>query len=505
MRDAEVRLQTVRQLREFARGKKRSFRETEELLAFELDSFLAAFSEWPEEAKQRLTQALDRIQAWPLDDLRCKQLRKCVQKTYKRGRKALEAAIKKTSTKNLHTFRKRAKELWYQLRILRPLAPAVFAELNDELKAIGQYLGQVHDLAFVDERLSSIGSARKQGDRILNALIDSREKELERTAIALGERFYAERPRQFARRISQYFSEWETAKIRCLSGHGRTGCTLELAALRSGLVTTSPPWALSLESGSSARQDVADQARRRQSQQPRPDDSLDDGPFYAAETFHGADAHDRRGNDVSGRERNAPVARGLNNHGGGRLGSEAVHRLQLHHLVAERANDSPATGGRARSHGGGAENDDPFGDDEIRRAQEVEHGRNIVERAALRAGEEGEGDDAHGFLSVIRSMAVRHPRGTDQLRLPEDFVDDVRRKRPQQQRTSRAIKNAPSKKPMTGEENIGTTTFGIRPVFHFSTDQSPSRRCDRRAAQAADQARDWSSTANPSTMSPGSR
>jgi CHAD domain-containing protein len=222
VRDAEVRLQTVRQLREFARGKKRSFRETEELLAFELDSFLAAFSDWPEEAKQRLTQALDRIRAWPLDELRCKQLRKCVQQTYRRGRKALNAAIKKTSTRNLHTFRKRAKELWYELRILRQLAPAVFRELNDELKTIGQYLGQVHDLAFVAERLSSIGSARKHGDRILNALVDSREKELERTAIALGERFYAERPRQFAQRLSRYFSEWELAKVRCSSTANRT-------------------------------------------------------------------------------------------------------------------------------------------------------------------------------------------------------------------------------------------------------------------------------------------
>jgi CHAD domain-containing protein len=217
VRDAEVRLQTVRQLREFARGKKRSFRETEELLAFELDSFLAAFSEWPEEAKQRLTQSLDRIRAWPLDDLRSKQLRKCVRKTYQRGRNALKAAIEKTSTKNLHTFRKRAKELWYQLRILRPLAPAVFRELNGELETIGQYLGQAHDLAFVAERLSSIWPARKHGDRILNALIDSREKELERTAIALGERFYAERPKQFARRIPRYFSAWELTKVRCPS------------------------------------------------------------------------------------------------------------------------------------------------------------------------------------------------------------------------------------------------------------------------------------------------
>jgi CHAD domain-containing protein len=221
VRDAEVRLQTVRQLREFARGKKRSFRETEELLAFELDSFLAAFSEWPEEAKQRLNQALDRIRAWPLNDLNCKQLRKCVQKTYQRGRRALKVATRKTSTQNLHTFRKRAKELWYQLRILRPLAPAVFRELNDELKAIGQYLGQVHDLAFVAERLASMGCGRKQGDRILNALVDSREKELEHTAIALGERFYAERPRQFASRLARYFSEWEKAKVRSVSSDAR--------------------------------------------------------------------------------------------------------------------------------------------------------------------------------------------------------------------------------------------------------------------------------------------
>jgi CHAD domain-containing protein len=215
VRDAEVRLQTVRQLREFARGRKRSFEETEELLAFELDSFLAAFSEWPQEAEKRLCQVLERIRDWPLDKLTCKCLRRNVQRTYQRGRRALKRAIKETSAENLHAFRKREKELWYQLRLLRPLAPDVFRELSDELKTIGEYLGQVHDLAFVGQRLSSIGPARKQGHRILNALIESRTNELQYTAIALGERFYAERPQRFAGRIARYFSEWETAKTHC--------------------------------------------------------------------------------------------------------------------------------------------------------------------------------------------------------------------------------------------------------------------------------------------------
>jgi hypothetical protein len=72
----------------------------------------------------------------------------------------------------------------------------------------------VHDLAFVAQRLAALGPAKREGDRVLHLLIEARQRELERTAVALGQRFYAERPKQFARRISRYFSEWERAKAR---------------------------------------------------------------------------------------------------------------------------------------------------------------------------------------------------------------------------------------------------------------------------------------------------
>jgi CHAD domain-containing protein len=146
----------------------------------------------------------------PWEKAGCKRVRRNVQRTYKRGPRVLDAAIEKMTTKNLHAFRKCAKELSYQVRVLQPLAPAIFEQLNDELKTIGECLGQLHDLAFVTERLWSFGARNKQGDRILSALIAVRTDELRATAIALGERFYAERPRLFARRIAKYFSEWET-------------------------------------------------------------------------------------------------------------------------------------------------------------------------------------------------------------------------------------------------------------------------------------------------------
>ena len=216
IRDAEVRLQTVKQLREFSRsGRTQSLQETEELLAFELDSFLAAFSDWQWEAKTKLVRARDRIADWSVTALDCKQVRRSVQKSYKRARKSLKRATCKPTMGNFHSLRKRGKELWYQLRILRPLHPVVMKELADDLKAIGEHLGHAHDLAFLAERLSTITNRRgKRGQRILSGLIDARQKELQRIAIALAEKFYARRSKQFADRISEYFTEWEAARFR---------------------------------------------------------------------------------------------------------------------------------------------------------------------------------------------------------------------------------------------------------------------------------------------------
>ncbi len=107
IRDAEVRLETVKQLGELSPGNKnQNFRETEELLSFELDSFLAAFSDWQEEAKTKLTRARNRIASWPLDDLSCKTIRQAAQLSYKQGRQALRRALKKPTPENFHSLRK---------------------------------------------------------------------------------------------------------------------------------------------------------------------------------------------------------------------------------------------------------------------------------------------------------------------------------------------------------------------------------------------------------------
>ncbi|MFL6595981.1 MAG: CHAD domain-containing protein [Chthoniobacterales bacterium] len=212
IRDAEVRFQTIQHLGELLHIEKDEVIErAEAFLDLELESFLAGFSDWKEEVAQRLTTVDTLMKGWPVEKLTCKDARRTAQRTYRRGRETLREARRAPSSDNFHTFRKRAKELMYQVRILRPLHPLIFKELRSDLKVLTEHLGSAHDLAFLEQRL--IKRTRKGDDdpaaHALSELLGLREKELQRAAAALSERFYAEKPKAFAKRISGYFSEWE--------------------------------------------------------------------------------------------------------------------------------------------------------------------------------------------------------------------------------------------------------------------------------------------------------
>jgi CHAD domain-containing protein len=215
IRDAEVRLETVKQVRHSS-GDEERFAETEELLAFELDSFLAAFSGWQDEVCARLARARATIAHWSFGEITRHQLCCNIRRVYSHGRKRLKQARKSERVKDFHELRKCAKNLRYQLRILRPLHPAVIGEFSDELDSINSHLGHAHDLAFVAERLKTLAGAgaRKRGERALEALIESHRKDLQRIALALATHFYAQKPGDFAGRIAEYFDEWERAKLR---------------------------------------------------------------------------------------------------------------------------------------------------------------------------------------------------------------------------------------------------------------------------------------------------
>jgi CHAD domain-containing protein len=206
LRDAQVRLQTLIRLRDEAtkKSEENPFPRIEELLSLERESFSAAFSGWQKQAIPKLERAGERLAKWPLDRISWKQICGAVEKIYKHGQRGLAKTIKKPVPENFHAWRKRVKDLWYQLRILQPLNRTVFEEMAHDADVLGELLGLQHDFDFLMERLEKESSDEALRDELaqLQKLIHKRGRRLCRDALELGRRFYAEPPKAFAKRIS---------------------------------------------------------------------------------------------------------------------------------------------------------------------------------------------------------------------------------------------------------------------------------------------------------------
>jgi CHAD domain-containing protein len=203
LRDAQVRLQTLVQLRDET-AKDNHFPSIEELLSLERESFSAAFAGWQKQAIPQLERVEARLLKWPLEGLTWKQICGAVGKIYKRGQRGLAKTINDPESENFHAWRKRVKDIWYQLRILQPLNRVVLTEMAHDAKVLGELLGLEHDLDFLWARLE-----KENGDEALcgelaqlQKLIRKRGKRLRTNALELGRRFYAEPSKAFSKRIS---------------------------------------------------------------------------------------------------------------------------------------------------------------------------------------------------------------------------------------------------------------------------------------------------------------
>jgi CHAD domain-containing protein len=128
-------------------------------------------------------------------------------RSYGRGRDAFEEALDDPSTESLHEWRKRVKDHWYHCRLLRDLWRPVLGARIAELDDLTDLLGDDHDLAELRTDLHA-DPDRFGGEVVVattTALLDRRRATLQRDAIGLGMRVYADRPKAIARRVTRWF------------------------------------------------------------------------------------------------------------------------------------------------------------------------------------------------------------------------------------------------------------------------------------------------------------
>jgi CHAD domain-containing protein len=138
-----------------------------------------------------------------------------LRRVYRRGRRRMRAAAGETSDENLHEWRKRVKDLWDHLRIVRGANPEVLVPDADRAHELSDRLGDHHDLAVLAEDVTQRDKTLHQGiqAQAIRSAIRRRQAELVAEAFKIGEPIYAEKPKQFSRRIESYWTAWRKDRV----------------------------------------------------------------------------------------------------------------------------------------------------------------------------------------------------------------------------------------------------------------------------------------------------
>lgn len=150
------------------------------------------------------------LEHWPLEKQGFDLLRAGIRRTYTDGCEELAKARLDRSAEQLHEWRKRVKDHWYQTQLLSPIWPSLMRLRSQTLKRLADMLGDDHDLAMMHQLMQTEPSLF--GDETLRQRLDraieQRRNELQKSAFELGEKLYLEPPSMLLRRWQRY---WQTA------------------------------------------------------------------------------------------------------------------------------------------------------------------------------------------------------------------------------------------------------------------------------------------------------
>ena len=152
------------------------------------------------------------VKNWPLKKDGFAAIAPGVTETYRQGRQAMEVARKSERPKDCHQWRKRVKDHWYHIRLLESLWTELMASYEKSLKNLETRLGDHHNLEVLHQALKATPDfygSREDVD-LSRDLIAKYQKELLKNALSLGERVYAEKPRQFRKRMKGLWDAWQS-------------------------------------------------------------------------------------------------------------------------------------------------------------------------------------------------------------------------------------------------------------------------------------------------------
>jgi CHAD domain-containing protein len=149
------------------------------------------------------------LQATGWDALGCN-----LHRLYRQGQERFYAAYEINNDEAFHEWRKRVKDLWYDMRLFSRLWPPVMSAWEEESHRLSSLLGDSHDIAelrhFLQHHSEEVALATTQ-KKVLWPLMEHRQYKLHQQAQGLGQKLFAEDPDAFTDRMANYWKTWFVA------------------------------------------------------------------------------------------------------------------------------------------------------------------------------------------------------------------------------------------------------------------------------------------------------
>jgi CHAD domain-containing protein len=204
LRDADVVIETFDHLR--SRLAHRIPEHTSAIIRMHLRRRKAEITRRAQARAGRLTRAGKKLRnirrsakQWSAPSIDVSELPQVLRRSFRASRKAMRRAQTRGRAPDFHDWRKRVKNLWYQLRLAERLVSGLSTQLA-EFRELETALGEEHNLVVLRTKLTrdrGLRHIRSETNR-LRAMSTALQEELRRSALVLGTRLHKSSPKEFA-------------------------------------------------------------------------------------------------------------------------------------------------------------------------------------------------------------------------------------------------------------------------------------------------------------------
>jgi CHAD domain-containing protein len=206
-RDADVRLATFDRLTKS--GPPEDFAPLRARLVADRDT--AHLDETPVEApREALLAVFERSHDWRLKGRDHDILVAGLAATRSAARATMAKADRHRHPVEMHDWRKRAKDYWYQTRLLQPAWPEALDPFAAAASTLTEDLGDHHDIGVLADWIADLpkGLLSEDLESRLASLAQTAQSELEARIFPLGSRLFAGNPDAVARQWARWWQIW---------------------------------------------------------------------------------------------------------------------------------------------------------------------------------------------------------------------------------------------------------------------------------------------------------